>query len=54
VRHGPVLKGARDPLAVAVLVEEVEGVVDSVAGEADGADTKPTGALQIEFFIAAT
>ena len=39
MRPAPAPKAAGDPLAVAVLVGEVEEVVDSVVEEADGADT---------------
>jgi len=41
VRHAPAQKAAGDPLgAVAVLVGEVEEVVDLVVEEADGVDIR--------------
>ena len=40
MRHAPVPKAAGDPLAVVALAGEAEEVVDLVAEEVDGADTK--------------
>jgi hypothetical protein len=40
VRHAPAPKAAGDPLAVEVLVGEVEEVADSVVEEVDGGDIR--------------